>query len=284
MNILSIYTDGSYREHGGWSNVIFDSSKKLYPLIVYGTCDAKTSTHAETIACIRALDNYIWFSKYDLVEIRTDQSYIVDITSKLINCRSLGLEFPNIKYGKYDEELQCIAYIQYQLGEKLRFRKAPENHFLRLAHNHAKAALKLNPDSSTFFYKAEPQNEPKAVQYFSISGADLKEQYSKISNSTVSQRNNSTLDLNKYINVRVKDIDMRSKTHLEAKHIKLSGELAKISNGEKTLKPITVLQLPNGRYELTSGFKFYCLAKIMDVEFIPCNIITSHPLSENSCA
>lgn len=177
---LSIYTDGSYREHAGWSNVFFDSSTKAYPSIAYGTCDAKTSTHAEVIACIRALDNYNCFSNYDLIEVRTDQSYIVEITNKLVNCRSLGMKYPQNNYGKYDEELQCIAYIQFQLGERLRFKKASKNRFLKLAHNHAKAALNLNPDSNTFFYKTEPHSEPKTIQYNSTSYGSLKEQYSNV--------------------------------------------------------------------------------------------------------
>ncbi len=284
MNKAVIYTDGSYCDHGGWSNVIFDTTRKLFPYIVYGTCEAKTSTHAETIACIRALDNSDLFAEYDLIEIRTDQSYIVDITSKLVNCRSMGEKFPSNNYGKYDEELQCIAYIQYQLGEKLRFRKAPANRFLRLAHNHAKAAAKSTPDNSIFYYKIEPQSEPISVHYHNISCSSLKKQYSNISDLTLFPNIFNDYDTNSCVNVRLSDISLTSKSHLEANHLRLSGDLARVISGEITLTPIIILQLENGEYELVSGFRSYCIAKIIDIEYIPSIIVNSRSKTDNNCA
>lgn len=71
------------------------------------------------------------------------------------------------------------------------------------------------------------------------------------------------------VHLRVSEIDLVDTIHLETPTLDLNGELQRVQAGYISERPIIVRTLENGRYGLVSGLKRYCIAKIMDIEFIP---------------
>lgn len=71
------------------------------------------------------------------------------------------------------------------------------------------------------------------------------------------------------VHLKVSEIDLVDTIHLETPTLDLNGDLKRVRTGYISERPIIVRPLENGRYGLVSGLKRYCIAKIMDIEFIP---------------
>lgn len=263
-NKLIVYTDGSYRDkRAGWAFVIQDHLTMNRPSISYGSYNAADSMQAEAVACLKAIDNIDLYGKYDYIIIRTDQVELVNLSSRIIYS-DIRLE-SLIKENFINDETRRIALVHKHLESRLRFEKVDrKNHFLRLADKYARSALVLEPDDDNYWYLENIKSEPVYLKSRKNS-----------ENHCVELNRDKLINLEEYeiVQLRVTDVDLVDIIHFQTPTLNLNGDLARVRAGYINEKPIVVRPLENGRFGLVSGFKRYCIAKIMDIESIPGVII-----------
>lgn len=257
---LIIYTDASYKDNrGGWAYVIKNDIKGHKPTVSYGRCDAKDSAHAEAIACLRAIDNIDLYGNLDSIIIRTDVQSLVKLTDRILYTRKKLKSISQEAY-KY-EETWCLAIIQKQLGTRLRFEKVDsKNRYNKLADAYARKALNLEIDCDKYLYTEDAKTEPLLLEC---------KKNSEVYCAAFQPQIIPDIKGCEIIQVKLSEIDLVDAIHLEASVLSLNGGLARAKEGLVFDQPIVVRPLDNGRYGLISGFRRYCIAKIMDIDSIP---------------
>lgn len=257
---LIVYTDASFKDNrGGWAYVTKNDIKGHKPTVSYGCCDAKDSVQAEAIACIRAIDNIDLYDNLDSIIIRTDVQSIVKLTDRILYTRK---KLKSISQEAYKfEEIWRIAIIQKQLGTRLRFEKVDsKNRYNRLADSYARKALNLEIDYDKYLYTEDAKTEPLLLKC---------KKNSEIYCAAFQPQIIPDIKGCEIVQVKVSEIDLVDTVHLEASALSLYGGLARAKDGLIFDQPIVIRPLDNGRYGLISGFRRYCIAKIMDIESIP---------------
>ena len=257
---IIVYTDASYKDNrGGWAYVTKNDGKGHKSAVSYGRCDAKDSTHAEAIACLRAIDNLDLSGTFDSIIIRTDLYSLVKLTDRILYTTK---KLKNIAQESYkNEETWRIAVIQKQIGTRLKFEKVDsKNRYNRLADAYARKAVGLEIDYDKYLYTEDANAEPLLLECKKNS-----EIYCSAFRPPV------TIDISgcEIVQVKISEIDIVDIVHLEASSLGLFGGLAKAKNGLAFDYPIVIKPLDNGRYGLVSGFRRYCIAKIMDIDSVP---------------
>lgn len=294
-NRMIIYTDSSWRDNKcGYAFSCNMPSNQIKPTFIYGNCLAKTSTEAEMIAVIKAMEyikQYCMHLDDIKYEIRVDEQEIVQFMTKK-PYKHRNKQMWKYTSGRHRRKNIMLWYKLMRLLESfpqgiVRFKKVKSkidsNNFVvdKVAYYIANEDFTGNLNSfvvSDSDYKSivNGKVKPKAILINEHNFSDDEETLNTdfVDSNNSEYRNNIVrwMDLKNsdIVPLPVEDIIITELEHLNCKSINFKGMLSRLSIENEIVTPIAVRRLEEtSKYSLVAGITRLFSAKILGIKTIP---------------